>query len=95
MVLTSNKPMNQLQENEQILVELREIKKHLKNTSQPLPLSEWIDSYDVCKMLKISRRLLDQYRSSGLLFSKIGGKIFFHTKNIEKFLLRHQSKKAS
>lgn len=93
---SSTNPMNQSTDNEQILAELREIKNHLKNTTQPLPLSNWVDSYDLCQMLKISRRLLQSYRNSGdLEFTKIGGKIFFDINKVEKWLRRHESKKAS
>ncbi len=90
------KPMTQTQENDQILVELREIKKYLKNSWTRTPLSDWLSSEDVCNMLQISRRLLQEYRNSGeLVHSKIGGKVFFHAKDVEKFIRRHQYKKVS
>jgi len=55
------------------------------------PLSEtWLDISDVCLLLKISKRTLQAYRDNGILpFSKVGGKIYFKSSDIEEYLLKY------
>ena len=51
------------------------------------PLEDWIDNYDVMKMLHISRRTLQTLRSNGKVqFSKIGRKIYYRRQDIQNML---------
>lgn len=51
------------------------------------PLEDWIDNYDVMKMLHISRRTLQTLRSNGKIrFSKIGRKIYYRRQDIQNML---------
>jgi len=52
------------------------------------PLSEkWLDNQDVCIILKISTRTLQNYRDKGILpFSQISNKIYYKASDIEKHL---------
>ena len=54
--------------------------------------NEWIDTYDVMEVLKISRRTLTKYVQKGKLkTSKIENKYFFRIRDIEQFLISNQS----
>ena len=49
----------------------------------------WCDAQDVCNKFNISKRTLIYYREQGLLpFAKIGGKIFYRSKEIDQCLTR-------
>ena len=63
----------------------------LNKNDRSNPLTEiWLDISEVCILLKISKRTLQSYRDKGILpFSKIGGKIYFKTFDIEKHLQAH------
>ncbi|MBR9915569.1 MAG: helix-turn-helix domain-containing protein [Algicola sp.] len=59
----------------------------LQNPTKELS-REWIDGYDVCHILNISRRTLTKYLSEGKLrYSKVDGKNYFKLKDVEAFLL--------
>ena len=48
---------------------------------------EYLDNQDVCLRLNISKRTLQNYRNTGKLpFTRIGQKIYYRTRDIEKFL---------
>ncbi|WP_255028521.1 helix-turn-helix domain-containing protein [Coprobacter tertius] len=48
---------------------------------------EYLDNQDVCLQLNISKRTLQNYRNTGKLpFTRIGQKIYYRTRDIEKFL---------
>ena len=67
------------------LVKLQNPVKELSN--------EWIDTYDVLEILKISRRTLTKYIQKGKLKpSKIENKNFFRLRDIEEFLVSNQIK---
>lgn len=69
---------------EKVLEELSTIKK-----SSPLT-ETWLDNQDVCEMLHVSKRTLQNYRDNGLLpFSQIGAKIYYKASDIEKHLDDH------
>ena len=39
-------------------------------------LGDWLDNQDVCQMLKVSRRTLQEYRNDGVLpYILLGGKV--------------------
>ncbi|MBP7497441.1 MAG: helix-turn-helix domain-containing protein [Bacteroidales bacterium] len=49
--------------------------------------TEWLDASEVCQMLKISKRCLQNYRLKKILkYSRIGGKIYFKKKDLEELL---------
>ena len=52
------------------------------------PLSEkWLDNQEVTQLLKISKRTLQNYRDENLIaYSQVGHKMYYNTKDIEKFL---------
>ncbi len=50
----------------------------------------WLTVEEVCKLLAISSRLLQNYRDEGLIaFSQYGHKIYFKAADIESFLLQN------
>ena len=61
------------------------------------PLTErWLDNQEVIQLLKISKRTLQTYRDENVLpYSQIGHKMYYNTKDIEKFLKSnyHKAKK--
>ena len=60
-----------------------------ENKVNPLNVT-WLDISEVCILLKISKRTLQNYRDYGILpFSKVGGKIYFKASDIEKHLEEH------
>jgi len=87
---TFHKIMDKLDQVHEELVRLQDPKRELSKS--------WIDTYDVCHVLNISRRTLSKYLSEGKLpYSKIEGKNFFKLEDVEKFLLdnfgRHLDKR--
>lgn len=77
---TFQKLIDKLDQVHQELVKLQDPKKELSK--------EWIDTYDVCHALNISRRTLTKYLSQGRLpYAKVDGKNFFKLKDVEQFLL--------
>jgi hypothetical protein len=47
----------------------------------------WLNSDDVCSLLKISKRTLQTYRDTGTLpFSQIGHKCYYKSNDIEQFI---------
>ena len=71
-----------------ILVTLDKVNRRLESKSKEHPLSDaWFDVSETCRVLKISKRTLQEYRNRGLLsFSKVNGKIYFCAKDIEDHL---------
>ena len=48
---------------------------------------EWVDGYDVCKYLKVSRRTLQRLRSKGLLnYSVSSGKAMYKMSEVRRML---------
>jgi len=77
--------IDKLDQVHQELVRLQDPKKQLSK--------EWIDTYDVCHVLNISRRTLTKYLTQGRLpYSKIEGKNFFKLQDVEQFLLENFGK---
>lgn len=58
------------------------------NAVPPSPAAhQWIDSYDLRQMLHISRGTLHNWCRKGLLaFSKVGGKVYFSTADVEEMM---------
>jgi hypothetical protein len=77
---TFHRIIDKLDQVHQELIKLKDPKKELSK--------EWIDTYDVCHVLNVSRRTLTKYLTDGRLsYSKIDGKNFFKLKDVEQFLL--------
>jgi excisionase family DNA binding protein len=65
----------------------------MKNT-QTIPQDEqpkkWLSSDDVCNLLLISKRTLQNYRDRGIIpFAQIGRKIYYKASDIEEYLSNH------
>jgi hypothetical protein len=53
----------------------------------------WLTGDDVCKILRISKRTLQNYRDHYILpFSQIGRKIYYKASDIDEYLDRHYIK---
>ncbi len=75
----------------EIIDEIKGIKDLLKSKDLDNPLSErWLINEDLCKTLKISKRLLQSYRDRKLIpFSQINGKIFYKASDVNDWLNKH------
>ncbi len=76
----------------ELLSQLQQIKAGIeagtKSPSDPL-----LDNNDVCKLLKVSKRTLQNYRDNGeLSFSQIGAKLLYRASDIDDFLKRNLKK---
>jgi len=71
-----------------------EISKKLEVKGKQQPLSDiWLDISEVCILLKISKRTLQNYRDNKLLsYSQICGKIYFKASDIEALLKENYHK---
>ena len=50
-------------------------------------MSEWMDNQDVCRMLNISPRTLQDYRDKGFIpYTQIAGKILYRLSDINRLL---------
>ena len=78
----------------EIIDEIKGIKDLLKSKDLDNPLSErWLINEDLCKTLKISKRLLQSYRDRKLIpFSQINGKIFYKASDVNDWLNKHYNK---
>lgn len=83
----------------QILAYLAESQKDLKeirnrlNQIQPIKFG-WLDPGDVCGMLHICKRTLENYRLKKLIpYSTIGGKYFYRREDIEEILQKNMVRK--
>ena len=81
-ILLSEKEFNEMQ------CKLDAISSQLQNLNRQNPLSEkWLDNDEVCEVLKISKRTLQNYRDNGILpFSQISNKIYYKSSDIDKHL---------
>lgn len=58
----------------------------LQTTGRPR-LEKWLDNQEVCDILGISKRTLQEYRAKGLLpFGRIKNKLFYKPEDVEKVL---------
>jgi len=74
---------------------LDKITSQLNELGKQNSLSEkWLDNQDVCIILKISTRTLQNYRDKGILsFSQINNKLYYKSSDIEKHLENNYVKK--
>ena len=49
----------------------------------------FLNGEEVCELLKLSTRTLQEYRSNGTAYYKIGGKILYKQSDIQAMLERH------
>jgi len=60
--------------------------KMIKKTSTPLS-DTWLDNEDVCHLLKISKRTLQNYREENVIpYSQIKHKIYYRASDIDAIL---------
>jgi hypothetical protein len=80
---------------QRILSKLDEVADKLEGFGEEVPLfdgEKLLDNYDVCKMLNVSKRTLQRYRSSGELpFQMIYHKTFYKESDVMKFIETHFS----
>jgi MerR family transcriptional regulator, repressor of the yfmOP operon len=56
-------------------------------------LNTWLSSDEVCHLLRISKRCLQNYRTIGLIpYSQIGRKIYYKASDIDEYLESHYIK---
>ena len=67
---------------------LAKLTSEIKTMKQSSPLDEqWLDNQDLCELLHVSKRTLQNYRDNGIIpFSQIGGKIYYKATDVEKLL---------
>ena len=66
---------------------MKQLENFKKLKQEEILSSEWLDSQQVCQLLKISPRTLESYRYKKVLkFGKIGGKIYYKYTDIIKKL---------
>lgn len=54
---------------------------------------EYIDSWEACRILKISRRTLERYRNDKRIIAyKINRKVFFRLSDLEHFLFQQSNR---
>lgn len=74
---------------QRLLKKLDSIEEGLEELRNPVSRmqAEWVDTYDVMKILKVSRRTVTQYVSEGKLkCSRVKNKNYFKLSEIEEFL---------
>ena len=55
--------------------------------------TKWLSSEEVCHLLMISKRTLQNYRDRGILpFAQIGRKIYYKASDIDEYLEAHYIK---
>lgn len=76
---------------QEILNTLAEIKKGISCNSKSNPFSDqWLDTQEVCMLLKISKRTLQYYRTNGTVpYSQIGSKFYYKVSDLEELLKGH------
>lgn len=79
-----------------ILSRLDEVVDKLDDSGEEVPLfdgEKLLDNYDVCRMLNVSKRTLQRYRSSDELpFQMIYHKTFYKESDVMKFIETHFSR---
>lgn len=59
----------------------------LCGASGDMVLQKWLDNQEVCDILNISKRTLQNYRDSGKLsYSQIGYKIYYRPEDVEQLI---------
>lgn len=76
---------------QEIVTILQTIRRSLNSKDDTGPsIESWLTTEDVSKLLKVSKRTLQNYRDEGKLgFSQVGSKIFYKRSEIDNFLNNH------
>jgi hypothetical protein len=78
---------------EALLKQLQEIKKQLSE-KQRNPDEIIYDNADAMRLLKVSRRTLQSWRTAGLIsFSQVGSKLYYTQQDISEFIQNHYNKR--
>ena len=57
------------------------------NRNRDKSMTKWLDNQDVCMILNISKRSLQNYRDNGTLpYTQIGQKMFYRADDIERIV---------
>lgn len=65
-------------------------------TKEKEPKDIWLDNQEFIQYMKISKRLAQHYRDTGVItFSQIGSKIYYRLSDIEALLLKKSIKAHS
>jgi excisionase family DNA binding protein len=68
----------------------------VRNCKPQLESRQYLTDRDLSRLLKISRRCLQDYRTEGKIpFYRIGGKILYRASDIERFLEEHYEDQRS
>ncbi|MDQ2178579.1 helix-turn-helix domain-containing protein [Marinifilum sp. D714] len=74
-------------------IELLDEMKKMLNELQAHPSKKWLKSYEVRELLGISQGTLQNLRSNGtLVYTKIGGVMFYDIEDIKKMLEKNMVK---
>ena len=77
----------------EILKRLEKVSMKLEDTYKNKFTQVWLDSQEVCDLLKVTKRTIQIYRHNGFLpFSHIGGKVFFRKEDIDACLTKNYTK---
>ena len=69
---------------------LKKLKRYCATARPMLGGEVYLTSEEVCKLLRLSSRTLQEYRDSGTIaYYKIGGKILYKQSDIQAMLERH------
>lgn len=76
---------------QEIVTTLQAIKENINSKDGSGPsFGTWLTTEEVSKLLKVSKRTLQNYRDEGKLgFSQIGSKIYYRSSDIDAFLEEH------
>lgn len=79
----------EVSEFESLISKIESLEKVIKEGARQYPFKEqWLTSKEVCEVLKISTRTLQQFRDNKeFSYSRIGGKMYYKSSDIEGFLI--------
>lgn len=65
--------------------------RRMKTMSEEKKLNPWMDAQEVCLLLNISTRTLQNYRDKGMLsYSLVGGKCYYKPTDIESLIIKNR-----
>ncbi len=83
---------NKIAKLENEIEKLNQLVKDLQRQNEELLSGyyDWCDTYEIARMLGISRRTIDDHRKSGLIpCSKLGGRVYFRKMDIHNILMKN------
>lgn len=78
-----------------LMKKLNSMESQIEKMSQKRPRleDEYIDSTEVCRLLKISRKTLERYRDKDMIpYTKIKRRVFYRFADLDEFMLRNSVK---